>query len=133
MDALLELADINFGNPAPPQRTQASLGAADPWGAGAQPQADPWGGASASMPTSNMGALAALAAPPTSSSGIIEWNKNIPSKPDWLIYNLNPRIVEKSWNQTLLIYIGHEKKNSYCYFFSYYSKTLKMILTTHTV
>jgi len=71
VDALLELADINFGNPAPPQRTQASLGAADPWGAGAQPQADPWGGASASMPTSNMGALAALAAPPTSSSGAL--------------------------------------------------------------
>ena len=69
MDALLDLADINFGNPAPPQRTQASLGAADPWGASAQPQADPWGGASASLPTSNMGALAALAAPPTSSSG----------------------------------------------------------------
>jgi len=48
-NALDDLVDLNFGNPAPPQRTAASLdpwspaGAADPWGAAAKPpQADPW-------------------------------------------------------------------------------------------
>lgn len=64
-DALLDLADINFGNPAPPQRTQASMG--DPWTQPA-PQVDPWGGASA-MPTNNLAALATLGAPPGGSSG----------------------------------------------------------------
>ena len=50
-----DLVDLNFGNPAPPQRTAASLdpwggggnapAAADPWGAAAAPAAaDPWGG-----------------------------------------------------------------------------------------
>jgi len=63
-DALLDLADINFGNPAPPQRTQASMG--DPWTQPAVPQADPWGGAS-TMPTNNLAALAGLGAPPGSS------------------------------------------------------------------
>ena len=43
-NALDDLVDLNFGHPAPPQRTAASL---DPWspnGAAAPPAADPWGG-----------------------------------------------------------------------------------------
>jgi len=44
-NALDDLVDLNFGNPAPPQRTSASL---DPWGGGGSGGGgnDPWGGAS---------------------------------------------------------------------------------------
>jgi len=95
-NALLDLADINFGNPAggrnpaPPQRTQASMDPwnntsqppPDPWGAAGQTQHDPWGssptpgqqqGAQAPPPASvypNLSALGAVAVvkpPPTAS------------------------------------------------------------------
>jgi hypothetical protein len=47
--ALNDLVDLNFGNPAPPLRTTASL---DPWGAPPPPAPglDPWGAPPTAQP-----------------------------------------------------------------------------------
>ncbi|XP_023337922.1 epsin-1 isoform X2 [Eurytemora carolleeae] len=60
-NALDDLVDLNFGNPAPPQRTAASRDPWSPQGGGAN---DPWGGASAAVPADPWGGGApALDAP----------------------------------------------------------------------